>query len=60
MVQCVKRSDSKISPFGQDGDFPIKYGQTNQKHPWSIFLKTLGDFKIIVLKCSDYFFFCCN
>ena len=32
------------------GDFPIKFGPKTLKHPWSIYLKTLGHFKITILK----------
>ena len=32
------------------GDFPIKYGPKTPKHPLSMFSKTLGHFKITILK----------
>ena len=33
--------------------FPIKYGPKTLKHTWSISLKTLGHFKITMLKYDE-------
>ena len=52
--------NSKVNLQVVQGNFPIKYGPKTLKHPWSIYSKTFGQFKIIIYKYNEkyiYFYF---
>ena len=42
--------NSNVNPQRVLGKFAMKFGPKTLKHPWSISLKTLGNFEITILK----------
>ena len=45
--------NSNVNLKMAQGDFPMKYSPKTLKHPWSISQKTLGHFKMTILKYNE-------